>query len=163
MNLIKLIFLLFFLAYFFKSQVIVALKFDLDSKTLRVVDGDTLILNSIKYRLYGIDAPELNQICSIDGIDYKCGIKSKSFLITLINEKKVKCFKKSKDRYKRTIAVCKIGNLDINKSMVRNGWAIAYKRYSREYLDDEDYAKKNGLGLWEGKFIKPENWRRSKK
>lgn len=163
MNLVKSIFLLLFLACLFKSQVIVALKFDLDSKILKVVDGDTLILNSIKYRLYGIDAPELNQICSIDGIDYKCGIKSKFFLISLINDDKLKCFKKSKDRYKRIIAVCKIGNLDINKSMVRNGWAIAYKRYSKEYLDDENYAKKNSFGLWEGRFMEPEKWRRSKK
>lgn len=162
MKLVKLTFLLFFLLYLLKSQVIVARQHYLDSKKLRVIDGDSLTLNSIKYRLFGIDAPELNQTCSVNGKDYKCGIKSKNFLISIISENKLNCFTKGKDRYKRIIAVCKIGNLDINKSMVRNGWAVAYRRYSKEYINDESFAKTNSLGLWEGKFIKPEKWRRLK-
>ena len=44
--------------------------------------------------------------------------------------------------------------------MVRNGYAVAYRRYSKEYISDEDFARENKLGLWQGKFIKPEKWRK---
>jgi endonuclease YncB( thermonuclease family) len=44
--------------------------------------------------------------------------------------------------------------------MVRNGLAVAYKRYSKDYLGDEIYAKENKLGLWKGSFIRPEKWRK---
>ena len=44
--------------------------------------------------------------------------------------------------------------------MVRNGYAVAYRRYSKEYISDEDFTRENKLGLWQGKFIKPEKWRK---
>ena len=45
--------------------------------------------------------------------------------------------------------------------MVRNGYAIAYKRYSKDYISDEEFAKTNKLGLWSGIFLKPEKWRKN--
>jgi endonuclease YncB( thermonuclease family) len=64
------------------------------------------------------------------------------------------------DRYKRYIGVCFIGDIDLNKWMVINGYAVAYKRYSKDYIEDENYAKKNKIGLWSGSFIHPEKWRK---
>ena len=46
--------------------------------------------------------------------------------------------------------------------MVRKGYAVAYKRYSKRYINDENYAKENKLGLWEGTFLRPEKWRKLK-
>ena len=62
--------------------------------------------------------------------------------------------------YKRIVAVCYYNHQNLNKLMVRNGWAIAYRRYSKDYIDDENYARENKLGIWEGTFVKPKIWRK---
>ena len=81
-------------------------------------------------------------------------------LIDKIDNSKIKCISSSKDRYKRYLATCYKDELNLNKWMVRNGFAVAYKRYSKDYLKDEEYAKDNKLGIWEGPFVMPEKWRK---
>ena len=135
-----------------------------------VIDGDTIKINKKKVRLFGIDAPEKDQICKKIYFnflifnfqkDYKCGEKSTLALLKKLKDKKVKCIlEKNKDIYKRNIGTCYVGNLDINKWLVKNGYAVAYKRYSKRYLLDEQYAKEIKLGIWKGTFIEPEKWRR---
>ena len=135
-----------------------------------VVDADTIKINKIKIRLFGIDAPEKEQVCKKIYMsffifnfqkDYKCGEKSTSALTNKIKDKKIKCIlDKKKDKYKRNIGTCYLKNQDINRWLVRSGYAIAYKRYSKKYILDEQYAKENKLGIWVGTFIKPEKWRR---
>ena len=127
---------------------------------IRIVDGDTIHINKIKYRLHGIDAPEIKQLCKIKEKKYKCGIKSKEFLVSLIGSKSVKCNHKDKDRYKRIVAECFVGETNLNKELVRNGWALAYRDYSKDYVIDEEYAQENNLGMWKGKFIHPKKWRK---
>ncbi len=138
----------------------------------RVIDGDTIHINSHKIRLEGIDAPEIKQYCkkpllkfsTIIGFtinkDYLCGLVSKKKLIEKIKKSKVVCYSTSKDRYRRYIATCYLKNLNLNKWMVRNGYAVAYLRYSKQYLTDENYAKVKKLGIWEGTFTLPERWRK---
>ena len=135
-----------------------------------VIDGDTIKINKKKIRLFGIDAPEKEQICKKVYLsffifnfqkDYKCGEKSTLALLEKIKGKKIQCvFEKNKDRYKRNIGTCYIKNQDINKWLVKNGYALAYKRYSKKYVLEEQYAKENKLGIWKGTFIEPEKWRR---
>ena len=75
--------------------------------------------------------------------------------------KKVKCIlQENKDRYNRNIGTCYVKNLDINKWLVRNGYAVAYKKYSKKYVLDEQFSKENKLGIWRGTFTEPEKWRR---
>ena len=138
----------------------------------KVVDGDTIHINNYKFRLEGIDAPEMRQQCkkeflkisSIIGFsfykDYTCGKVSRKKLITKINKSEIKCISTTKDRYKRYIATCFKGKTNLNQWMVRNGFAIAYRRYSKAYVPDEEFAKENKLGLWKGKFMEPEKWRK---
>ena len=64
------------------------------------------------------------------------------------------------DKYKRYIGVCFLGDVDLNKWMVRNGYAVAYRRYSKDYIQDENFAKENKLGIWSGDFMFPEMWRK---
>ena len=64
------------------------------------------------------------------------------------------------DRYKRRISVCYAGLYDINAEMVKRGWAVAYIRYSKDYIDEEKFAKSNKIGMWQGKFINPWDWRK---
>ena len=138
----------------------------------KVVDGDTIHINNYKFRLEGIDAPEMRQQCKKESFkisffigftfyeNYSCGRVSKEKLITKINTSEIKCISSSKDRYKRYIATCFKGKTNLNQWMVRNGFAIAYRRYSKKYVPDEVFAKENKLGLWQGKFIEPEKWRK---
>ena len=138
----------------------------------KIIDGDTVHINSKKIRLEGIDAPELRQQCqkvfleisAIVGFnlekDYSCGVISKEKLIDKINKSQIKCVSSGRDRYTRYLATCYKDKINLNKWMVRNGLAVAYKRYSKDYLRDEIYAKENKLGLWKGSFIRPEKWRK---
>ena len=137
-----------------------------------VVDGDTIHIDNYKFRLEGIDAPEMRQQCKKESFkisffigftfykDYSCGRVSKEKLITKIDTTEIKCISSSKDRYKRYIATCYKGKTNLNQWMVRNGFAIAYRRYSKKYVPDEVLAKENKLGLWQGKFMEPEKWRK---
>ena len=138
----------------------------------KIVDGDTIHINEYKIRLEGIDAPEMRQQCkkeklkisSIIGFtfykNYSCGEVSKENLEVKINRSKIKCILSSKDRYKRHLAKCYKDKINLNRWMVRNGYAVAYRRYSKEYVSDEDFARENKLGLWQGKFLRPEKWRK---
>ena len=126
-----------------------------------ITDGDTIKILNNKIRLHGIDAPEKNQKCNKNGKEYNCGTDATEALIKKISKNKVKCsIQKNKDRYNRLIGVCFVGHEDLNKWMVRNGYSVAYRRYSKNYILDEDYAKLKKLGLWSGTFLKPEKWRK---
>ena len=133
------------------------------SSSLKIIDGDTIILNSEKIRLYGIDTPEIKQTCTDNyGHVYSCGVRAKLELEKIIGSKKVSCVKKTKDRYKRSISICYVDENDINSLMVKRGWALAYRKYSKKYVKDEATAKLNNAGMWSGKFIAPWKWRRMK-
>ncbi len=135
----------------------------------KVIDGDSIKIDNFKIRLFGIDAPEKKQLCkkrflSISFLsfekDYKCGVISTNALKKKIKNQLITCGAKSIDKYKRYVSVCYLKKKDLNKWMVKNGHAIAYKRYSKKYIEAQNYAKQNKLGLWQGKFIEPEKWRR---
>ena len=126
-----------------------------------ITDGDTIKIFNKPIRFHGIDAPEKKQICIKNSKEYSCGQEATNALKIKINEKLVTCKVQDKlDRYKRYIGVCFLGNVDLNKWMVINGYAVAYRRYSKDYIKDENYAKKNKIGLWSGNFVHPEKWRK---
>jgi len=149
---------------------------------VEVIDGDTIKINNKKIRLYGIDAPEINQECKNNfGESYKCGLLSKTILEKILSKSLVSCHYNNFDRYKRILGTCYVTqilgnftengivkhlieeNLDINTTMVRFGYAVAYKKYSKKYIEDENYAKFNNKGLWSGKFDMPWEWRKKNK
>jgi endonuclease YncB( thermonuclease family) len=135
----------------------------------KVVDGDTIKINSKKIRLYGIDAPEKKQKCKKTYLtisfmsftkDYMCGEVSTQKLIKKINNQKLNCNIIDVDRYKRLIGECFKRNINLNSWMVSNGYAVAYRKYSKKYVSDEINAKNNKLGIWQGKFEMPWDYRR---
>ena len=157
---------------------------------LRIIDGDTIVIKNQKIRLWGIDAPEMKQICK-NGFkkNYNCGIKSKKALEEVIEKKLTKainmsasprkinpndslviCKTKGKDKYRRVLGICAVDRLSLfhinnslNAWMVSSGNAVAYKRYSKAFLKHEDEAKINKRGIWQGEFERPEQWRRKNK
>jgi len=128
----------------------------------RVVDGDTIHIGKTKIRLHGIDAPEMKQTCRTrKGEEQMCGQLAKQALQRLVQGQDVVCKGDTRDRYKRLIAVCYVGPLDINEQMVTDGWAMAYRKYSTDYVRAETLAKSRREGLWRGEFVPPWEWRRN--
>ena len=127
----------------------------------RVIDGDTIEIAGERIRLHGIDAPEMKQTCRTSkGKDQLCGELAKQALERLVRGQQVTCKGDQKDRYGRLIAVCYVGPFNINEQMVADGWAMAYRRYSMDYVDDEKAAKVARKGIWRGEFVPPWEWRK---
>jgi endonuclease YncB( thermonuclease family) len=129
----------------------------------RVIDGDTIALNKTRIRLHGIDAPEANQICTHGTTSWPCGTASTNTLKKLIGTSEVTCVKRDVDRYGRIVAVCSANGVDLNARMVSLGMAVAYRKYSKDYVGHEASAKAARMGLWSGMFVMPWDWRRGKR
>ena len=126
----------------------------------QVVDGDTLQVAGERVRLHGIDAPESRQSCTLSGVGWPCGQNATRVLTGVANGQVVTCRGDKRDRYGRLIAVCYIGTVDLNARMVRDGWALAYRRYASDYVAEETEARAAGSGIWQGQFVEPWKWRR---
>jgi len=126
----------------------------------RLIDGDTIDIDGRRIRLHGIDAPETGQSCT-DHRDrpYRCGDRASDALDQMIRGRRVTCDGDETDRYGRLIAVCQTGGVDLNRAMVRSGWAVAFRRYAETYLAEELEAQKANRGLWRGHFERPEEHR----
>ena len=131
------------------------------SQELKVVDGDTIHLNGEKIRFTGIDTPELKQTCIKEGIIDSCGLTAKEILIEKIADNKVECISEGKDQYKRTLAECFVNDESLSIYLVRSGYAFAYRKYSKKFIKDEDYARLNKLGMWSMEFVYPWDFRRN--
>ena len=129
--------------------------------SLRVVDGDTIVLNGEKIRFSGIDTPELKQTCMYEDEKVFCGKSAKMLLVKKIGNKIPECIKEGKDVYKRTLAECFINGESLSVFLVRSGYAFAYRKYSDKFIKDEEFAKKNKLGMWAMKFQYPWDFRKS--
>ena len=129
----------------------------------RVIDGDTIVIAGEHVRLQGIDAPEMHQPCTAYGQAWACGRASAEWLGTQVLDRRVECVGHSRDRYGRLIAVCYLGGDDLNARLVREGWALAYRQYSKDYVADEAIAKRDSAGIWRGEFTPPWEWRAAKR
>ena len=123
--------------------------------SLRVVDGDTIVLNGEKIRFSGIDTPELKQTCMKDNEKIFCGETAKILLIKKIGNKTPECISEGKDAYKRTLAECFVNGESLSAFLVRSGYAFAYRKYSDKFIKDEEFAKENKLGIWAMTFQYP--------
>ena len=128
---------------------------------LRVVDGDTIVLNGEKIRFTGIDTPELKQTCMQGGEEVGCGMTAKMLLVKKIGNNTPECVREGKDAYKRTLAECFVNGESLSKFLVRSGYAFAYRKYSTKFIEDEEFAKANKLGMWAMTFQYPWDFRKS--
>jgi endonuclease YncB( thermonuclease family) len=149
--------IIYFLIFsFFLSTILIA-----SEKKIQVIDGDTIHIGKLKYRFFGIDAPEIKQICEKDNTKIQCGVIAKSVLKNKIADKIPECIVKGKDRYQRLVAECFIGKESLSRFMVSEGYAVAYSQYSKDFIEDEKYAKENKLGIWSMNFQIPSEYRKS--
>ena len=129
--------------------------------SLRVVDGDTIVLNGEKIRFTGIDTPELKQTCLKDNQEVGCGMTAKMLLVKKIGNHTPECISEGKDAYKRTLAECFVNGESLSKFLVRSGYAFAYRKYSTQFVKDEEFAKANKLGMWAMTFQYPCDFRKA--
>ena len=134
---------------------------DIRSQDIKITDGDTIKIDGEKIRFSGIDTPELKQTCIKDRVKNSCGIKAKQILIDKISNNKVNCISEGKDQYKRTLAECFVNNESLSIYLVKSGYAFAYRKYSKKFIKDEDYARIKKIGMWSMKFEYPWDYRQN--
>ena len=133
-----------------------------------VRDGGTLQLGEVTYRLDGIDAPELDQICIDEHADaWACGVEAREQFAKLIGDRQVRCEDLGPGPYKkRRIGVCSVEgeSAGLSALVVRQGFALNFEPYARgRFKDDEAGARDQRRGLWRGCFVAPREFRRGKK
>ena len=132
----------------------------------KITDGDTIVINDVRIRFTGSDAPESyffgkTQTClNSKGQEWECGKAATVRLKELVNHQEVRCADEGKDRYGRTLGICYVGEIDLQAEMVKSGMAVAYLKYSRRYEEEQNFAKRIKAGMWSGEFLEPEVWRK---
>ncbi len=124
-----------------------------------VIDGDTLEIGSTIIRLGDIDAPELGQKCDGPKKLRSCGSVAADFLAERIEGQQIECDVAAIDDYGRSIASCAHHGEDISGWMVREGYALAFVRFSDRYAADEQAARAQQAGLWRGTVEPPWEFR----
>lgn len=118
-------------------------------------DGDTLVLETragdVRIRLFGIDAPELDQTClDARGRPYECGDAAKRRLRDLVEGRRLECEEVDRDPYERVVAICRRDDTDVNAILVREGYAWAFREFSERYVAEERQARAQRAGVWAG-------------
>lgn len=132
-----------------------------------VHDGDTLALGQVRVRLYGIDAPELDQTCTRpDGTPWPCGRAARDRLAELAASRDFGCRARERDAYGRVVGTCFADGRDVNRLLVAEGFAWAYRQFSSDYVPEEDAARVAARGIWDGTAqaawdFRAEGWRQA--
>lgn len=129
----------------------------------RVIDGDTLAVAGVRVRFDAIDAPESRQSCTRSGSSWPCGMAATRAMKALVGPHPVRCEITGRGRRGRAIGACFAAGQDLQQQLVRQGLALAYRRYSTRYVPDEDAAREERIGLWSGSFVEPWRWRKQRR
>jgi endonuclease YncB( thermonuclease family) len=129
-----------------------------------VIDGDTLELHGRRIRIFGIDAVESSQLCQAKtGKSWRCGAAAANALSGFIASRPVECTPRDRDRYQRIVAKCQVAGMDIGAWLVGSGWALAFRRYSTDYVLAETRAAQGRRGIHDSYFVAPWDYRRDSK
>jgi len=125
-----------------------------------VADGDTLDIGPIRIRLHGIDAPEAGQTCRrANGKSWQCGTEATNRLAELVEGREIECSARDRDAYGRIVATCMVDGLDVNATLVEEGLAWAFVRYTDDFAEHEAKARAASLGIWQGEAEAPWDYR----
>jgi endonuclease YncB( thermonuclease family) len=129
-----------------------------------VIDGDTFEIDGISIRLHAVDAPEIRQEClNAAGERWRCGEEAAEVLYQRVRRRTVQCVAVGPPNRGRMVARCSLDGIDLAAWMVRQGLAVAATRYGDDYVNEEAEAKREGRGMWAGRFVLPEQWRRGQR
>lgn len=130
----------------------------------QVIDGDTIVINGEKHRLYGVDAVELDQTCTTrEGRAWPCGREAAQALGKLLDGRQVNCEPRGRDDYGRHVSICYAGKDNLSAWVAREGWAIADRDAPRllNFTSEEGTARFLRKGIWSGSFDNPADWRQA--
>lgn len=125
----------------------------------KAIDGDTLEMGGQRIRLHGIDALEAQQTCSRNGETWHCGQEAAALLARVMDGKPVACEQRDLDAYRRVVAVCRAGGLDLAQIMIEAGLAVALPQFSQGYIESEAKVRSFGIGIWGARFETPADYR----
>jgi len=125
----------------------------------KVIDGDTVEIRGERVRIHGIDAPETEQTCDLAGRTIPCGQEATEALARRVGRNQVTCTGTERDRYDRLIAVCLVGGIDLGGWLIEQGLAVAFLKYSRDYVTVEQRAREKKAGIWSTTFLMPWDYR----
>lgn len=126
----------------------------------RVIDGDTLDVGGVRIRLHGVDAFERGQVCDLPTGGWPCGAAATTAMKSRAEGRRLVCEVRDTDRYGRKVSRCERDGVDVARALVDDGLALAYRRYSADYVAAENAARARRAGAWAGSFDRPEQWRR---
>jgi endonuclease YncB( thermonuclease family) len=124
-----------------------------------VVGPAMLSLAGKRIVLYGVDAPVKGQPCQAGNKTWDCATASAKTLLNLIGTQEITCEQRRTDQFGRVFAICKAGDVDINRALVEAGMAVALPKETTDYVDAEVAAKAKGIGIWRGPFMAPADYR----
>ena len=127
--------------------------------TTYALDGDTLQVGGARFDLFGIDAPELNQCCLINGRRWKCGTQSERVLADAVGRSEVACKEMTRPGLwplAAKTALCRVDGIDLGGELVDRGWAVAIDLL---YAPREARARLASRGIWRSRFTPPQEWR----
>lgn len=125
-----------------------------------VIDGDTLSIGEVTYRLHGLDSPEAGQRCrDPDGGTWQCGAAATNALEAMVRGRAVVCSDLGKDEYDRVLSVCEVEGINVNEALVSQGYAWAFRKFSKDFVSQEDAAHELQLGIWQAPTQTAEEYR----
>lgn len=133
---------------------------DVVTGDFRPSDGDSFRVHGVKIRLLGVDAPESDQTCKLDGALVECGAMARDALSDFVEGGQVSCLVVDIDRYERRVGVCESLSGELNALMAQSGWVLPMVRYSTDYVEAAGEAQSAQRGLWAMQFHDPADWRK---
>jgi endonuclease YncB( thermonuclease family) len=124
-----------------------------------VVGPAMLSLAGKRIVLYGVDAPVKGQPCHAGTKVWDCATASAKTLLNLVGTQEIACEQHRVDGFGRVFAVCKAGEVDLNRALVEAGMAVALPKETPDYVASEAAAKSKGIGVWRGPFTAPADYR----
>ena len=126
------------------------------------VDPTVIAINGQRIMLFGIDSVMRKQTCTIGGKIWQCWPAALRNLEIMLDQGPVTCETVGEpDVYGRLLARCNINGGSLNEQLVRAGWAVARRSEATDYVAVEAEAKEKKIGLWEGEFMMPDEFRRA--
>ncbi|HYZ21981.1 MAG TPA: thermonuclease family protein [Rhodopila sp.] len=112
--------------------------------------------------LFGVDSVMRKQVCLLDQKPWPCWSAAVKALQALLAAGPAVCDTVGDaDVFGRWLARCKVNDQSVNEALVAQGFAVARTTESSDYVSAQNAAKQKRLGLWQGQFVPPEQFRRA--
>lgn len=118
-----------------------------------------LSLDGKRVVLWGVDAPVRGQPCYAGNKTWDCATASAKTLLNLVGDQEIACEQRRVDQFGRVFAICKAGEVDVNRALVEAGMAVALPKETTDYVATEAEAKAKNIGVWRGPFTAPADYR----